>query len=443
MPTRGGSAGHRPPSTTGIEEVVAAGRAGSRFLLVTVHGSMRVHPLPDDGQITLGRDRACDIVLDHPSVSRRHARLHLGATCTVTDLGSRNGVLFRGERLGEGDEREVRPGESFAIGPCSMLLIPQGVPKGALTTVASRMRVDDPTGAEPSQFLLAIAANPVNMVIYGETGAGKEVLAATIHRLSRRAGPFIGINCATLGEALLESELFGHERGAFTGAVQSKPGLLQAAAGGTVLLDEIGDLSPAIQAKLLRAIETREILRVGGVRPMSIDVRFLAATNRDLLAMSVTDSFRKDLYFRLAGFVLEVPPLRERKGQIAGLAAAILAQSAVRGGGAPPAITAAASAALVAHTWPGNVRELRNVLERARVLCAGGDIAPEHLVFDRTSASTSTTTTAVDDERSRIMAALEACAGNQTHAARMLGMGRTTLIQRLMEHGIPRPRKRR
>jgi len=178
---------------------------------------------------------------------------------------------------------------------------------------------------------------------------------------------FVAINCAALTESLLETELFGHERGAFTGAIQAKVGLLQAASGGTLLLDEVGEMAPALQAKLLRAIETQTVMPVGGVRPVAIDVRFLAATHRNLLAQVESRDFRRDLYYRLAGFALEIPPLRERKHQIAKLASHLLGAASKT----PPPLTAAATAKLLAHDWPGNVRELRNVLERALVIGRG------------------------------------------------------------------------
>ena len=307
MPRRGGIRGAVPVATTAVDGGTGLGRVGSRFLLAAAHGNTRVHPLPDEGEVVLGRGKECEVVLDYPSISRQHARLRLGETCLLIDLGSRNGTLFRGERLAAGEEREVGPGDSFTLGPCSLLLIASGTTPLPSPVTNSRVRVDDPTGAAPSQLLVAVARAPVNVVIYGETGAGKEVLAKTLHRLSGREGQMLGINCATLGEALVESELFGHERGAFTGAVQAKPGLLQAAEGGTVLLDEIGDMSLGVQAKLLRAIETKEVLRVGGVRPVAIDVRLLAATHRDLLTLSEKGGFRRDLYYRLAGFTLEIP----------------------------------------------------------------------------------------------------------------------------------------
>jgi transcriptional regulator of acetoin/glycerol metabolism len=404
-----------------------------RFLLATAHGGMQLHALPDAGRAILGRGAECEVVLDFAQISRQHACLHIGDRCVVTDLGSRNGTLVCGERLRRGDARVIGYGDSFSIGPLALLLVAPGASSVAAQPTGARLRIHDIEAEAEAPALSAIARSRLSVLLYGETGAGKEVLAQTIHRLSRRTGPFVAINCAALSESLLETELFGHERGAFTGAVAARPGLVLAAAGGTLLLDEIGEMSPAIQAKLLRAIETHTVLAVGSVRPVAVDVRFLAATHRDLLAEVERGSFRRDLYYRLAGFACEIPPLRERTTQVTRLALQIVAAAAERAGAPPPAITPEASAALVAHDWPGNVRELRNVLERAMLLAAGGSIERGHLLFDTCSAR--------NDERARIVDALEACAGNQTRAARLLAMSRTTMVEKVRLHRIPRPRK--
>jgi DNA-binding NtrC family response regulator len=221
-----------------------------------------------------------------------------------------------------------------------------------------------------------------------------------------------------------------------------------------LLLDEIGEMAPPIQAKVLRAIETQTVLPLGGVRPVSVDVRFLSATHRNLLDQVKRGSFRRDLYYRLAGIACEIPPLRDRTEQITRIAMQLLAAAAARSGTPPPAITPGAAAMLQTHAWPGNVRELRNVLERAMLFAAGGSIAIEHLLFDTSSERSpaadseaeiggNASTIPVEDERARIIAALDACAGNQTRAARMLAISRTTLVQKVRLHGIPRPRKPR
>ncbi len=321
-----------------------------------------------------------------------------------------------------------------------------------------------------------IAAGRINVLILGETGVGKEVMARTLHvRSSRALGPLVCVNCAAFSESLLESELFGHEKGAFTGAAQAKVGLLESASGGTVFLDEVGEMPLSLQAKLLRVLEQREVLRVGSLRPRPIDVRFLAATNRDLELEIREGRFRQDLYFRLNGISIVIPPLRERVDEIEGLAIAFAQQAAEAERRETPAITRPVLALLKRYSWPGNIRELRNTMERAVVL-AEGVVTLEHmpaelmgkaLALSEAAGSamghgpppdatippdmglSGTTSASIDGvfrpgmtERERVIAALDACEGNQTHAARILGMGRRTLITRIEEWGLPRPRKK-
>jgi two-component system response regulator AtoC len=304
------------------------------------------------------------------------------------------------------------------------------------------------------------AASNINILLLGETGVGKEVMAQMIHRLSPRAGkPIVSLNCAGLTESLIETELFGHERGAFTGATQSRPGLLETADGGTVFLDEIGEMPLKVQATLLRVIETREVLPVGGRRQRAIDVRFIAATNRDLEAESARGNFRQDLFFRLNGISLSIPPLRERRSEIAELARIFVAQACQEGGRAPLGIASEARAALEAYSWPGNIRELKNVMERAVVLCDGAEIGLGQLPMEKMGGPEDPTGEVHTDgrpadgdltggkadlravERQRIIDALAACAGNQSRAAKMLGIPRRTFISKLDLYDIPRPQK--
>jgi DNA-binding NtrC family response regulator len=310
------------------------------------------------------------------------------------------------------------------------------------------------------------AGRDINVLILGETGVGKEILAQTIHRASKRADkPFVSLNCGGLSESLRESELFGYERGAFTDAKVGKPGLLEMADGGTVFLDEIGEMSPSIQAMLLRAIETKQVMRVGGVRPKPINVRFVAATHRDLVHEIREKRFRSDLYYRLNQISLEIPPLRERRTEVRPLAEAFLAEL---GGGAEraPRLSDEAVRLLESHAWDGNIRELRNVIDRALLLCDGDVIEPEHLPLEtiggsappaKAAAAEDIASIAVSfgsspagraltpeqrEERDRIVAALQAEGGNQSRAARRLGMSRSTLATRLDDLGILRPQKR-
>jgi DNA-binding NtrC family response regulator len=311
------------------------------------------------------------------------------------------------------------------------------------------------------------ANSKISVLILGETGTGKEVLAASIHAMSPRArGPFVCINCGALTEALLESELFGHEKGAFTGAVTTKEGLLEAAAGGTVFLDEIGEMPLALQTRLLRVMETKEITRVGALRPRPVDVRFLAATNRDLEEEIARKTFREDLYYRLNGITLTIPPLRERVSEILPLALSFLKKLSAPLGRRPPQLSGEAVSLLRSYLWPGNIRELRNVLERALLLCDGDLLTPEHLPLEKMRIAlpegrdpgirpvpeaappdpavfgqfSRTKEWAHDIERERVLDALARCAGNQTRAAILLGISRRTLCERLRKYDIPRPR---
>jgi DNA-binding NtrC family response regulator len=319
--------------------------------------------------------------------------------------------------------------------------------------------VEDPAMQRLHALLAKVAVSPIPVLLLGETGVGKEVLAERLHRLSPRADrAFLGLNCGALSETLLESELFGHERGAFTGAVKSKPGLLETAQGGTVFLDEIGEMPPSAQVKLLRVLEEKRVLRVGGLKPSPIDVRFVAATNRDLEAAAAAGEFRQDLYFRLGGVTLVVPPLRDRPAEIETLARHFLAQAAQTLGRRPvPALADDALALLRRYAWPGNIRELRNVIERAVLLCSEGLVLPEHLPVDKMSATLAARTGSADLaaraprlgvraetddlERQRIVEALQRSGGNQRKAAEMLQMPRRTFVRRLEEYGLPRPRK--
>jgi two-component system, NtrC family, response regulator AtoC len=297
------------------------------------------------------------------------------------------------------------------------------------------------------------ARSPINILIVGETGVGKEVMAQMIHQLSSRGGaPLLALNCAGLSETLIESELFGHERGAFTGAVQSKRGLFEAAEGGTLFLDEVGEMPPSVQAKVLRAVANREILPVGSVKPRPIDVRIVAATNLDLEKEVEEGTFRRDLYYRLNGITLLVPPLRERQAELPELTRAFVAQAARDAGREPPVVADEAMNLLLQYRWPGNIRELKNVVERAMVLCEGPVIDLGHLPVDKMGtnppvdrgshelALLQLTSTELA-ERQRMIAALEANVWNQSRAAKMLNIPRRTFVAKLQRYRIPRPQK--
>ena len=291
-----------------------------------------------------------------------------------------------------------------------------------------------------------VAPTDSTILLSGESGTGKEVIAKYVHELSFRGdNPFFSINCGALPENLLESELFGHVKGSFTGAVRDKEGLLVAAGGGTFFLDEIGEMSPATQVKLLRALQEREVIPVGSTEPVTVDVRVIAATNRDLEEEIRRGSFRSDLYYRLNVIALHLPPLRERREDIALFTRHFLALTADKEGEIePPALSEEAMQALMIYDWPGNVRELENALERAAVVAGGSEITPEHLPQRVLEAPTPQL---VSDrplpnpameviERAYIEWVLQAEGGNKSKAAEVLGIDPSTLYRKLNRYGL-------
>ncbi|HNA28810.1 MAG TPA: sigma-54 dependent transcriptional regulator [Thiobacillaceae bacterium] len=290
-----------------------------------------------------------------------------------------------------------------------------------------------------------LASTDSNVVIYGESGTGKELLARYLHQSSHRArGPFIAFNCGALTEDLAASELFGHEKGAFTGAQVRKLGLIEAANGGTVFLDEVAELPPSVQIKLLRVLQEREVLRVGAIEPAKVDVRVVAASNRDLQAAVEAGQLRADLYFRLNVVTLTLPPLRERRGDIPLLAYYLLRKFAAAMNRPVRDIAPDALERLMEYDYPGNVRELSNFIERGVALAEGEqltlDFLPQHLgrltvrVFAPAGASTPTTLEA--QEKEHILRALEMSGGNRTEAAKILGIDRVSLWRKLKKLGV-------
>lgn len=461
--------------------------------------------LPSSGTALLGRDAPAELVVPDDSVSRRHARIYGDDPPEIEDLGSTNGTKVMGRKLQPNERAPIPYGSVVEIGTVVAFVQPANQvgmsvadggrlppPPRAPETVA-RMTVAPPamnpnaparapvlrdaTMLRLYDLIDVIAPSKLSILILGETGVGKDVYAESVHaRSPRAAGNFVRLNCAALPENLLEAELFGYEKGSFTGAVQAKPGLFEAADGGTVFLDEIGEMPLVTQAKLLRVLESGEVLRIGSVKPKRVDVRFVSATNRDLEALSTTGQFRSDLFFRLNGVSVSLPSLRKRPDDVVPLAEMFLASA----GGV--SITDAAVAELRAYRWPGNIRELKNVVERAALLAQGQPIRSEHLMF-RSSLSESLPSSAgpafaptpssavgapsaslpsapaanafepsrssggtirdefAELERTRILEAMEKCGGNQSRAAKMLGISRTTLIKRLESYQYVRPRK--
>jgi len=476
-------------------------------LLVSSSGKSRAVPLPVGRAASVGRGDENLIRLDYPSVSRLHVQLHPGVEgVEVEDLGSSNGtMLIRGTSAASGSDDRVlagpqrldphqrlplQVGDALRIGPAliSLQMRRRGSHSALRAAVAVPPVLLDAGMRKAYELAGRAAATDISVLILGETGVGKEAMAQAVHgRSPRHSGPFLLLNCAALSETLLESELFGHEKGAFTGATATKVGLLESTQGGTVFLDEVGELPLGTQAKLLRVLEERTVMRVGSTKPRPIDVRFVTATNRDLGREVRAGRFRGDLYYRIGGFVLQVPPLRERQVEIEPLARHFLHEFCTRLAQPVLELTPSAIAALHAHDWPGNVRELKNLIERAVLFAGTSPITSEHVMpdslredpnapddFDEATMrfqlpristglggeskrgdsqstkmseegaiSASSKAPANDnEERERLIRTLELCGGNQTRAAGLLGISRRTLINRLERWKLPRPQKR-
>jgi len=288
-----------------------------------------------------------------------------------------------------------------------------------------------------------VAETDTTVLLHGESGTGKEVVARFIHGASpRKRGPFVALNCAALPEQLLESELFGHERGAFTGALSPKPGQIELAADGVLFLDEVTEMSLPAQSKFLRVLQEREFQRLGGTRTLKANIRVIAATNRDLRQAVERGQFREDLYFRLQVFDIRLPPLRERRADILPLAEAFLEELGKSLGRPPGGLTRDAARALATYRWPGNVRELRNALERACILCEGGLITEEHLglaLDDPDPEAAASTSDLRVIEQQAITQMLHQVGGNKSEAARRLGLSRTQLYVRLRRYQLEPP----
>ncbi len=437
------------------EEVVRARRFGRRLAIVFVRGlGLEAHV-----ESYVPRLRADLREVDRVSVYGHDAVLILMPEIEGVDAIAQTRALVRG-RLGE---PMLRAGVAFFPddGPTAEALLVSARSASRKTTA------DEPVGAKsPStdveEPLIAsdemrevfatvdrVAPSNLSVLVVGETGSGKELVAQALHRRSgtRARGPMCSVNCGALTDSLLQSALFGHVRGAFTGADADRVGLFETASGGTLFLDEVGELSGAAQAALLRVLETRKVVRVGSTQEIPVDVRVVSATHRDLRDRVEEGSFREDLMYRIEGFAIRVPPLRERREEIVPLAERFLDQAAFERG-ARLQLGGGAQARLRAHTWPGNVRELRNAMERAAVICAGDTIEEGDLPESvRGRASSAPMTTPADDGRTfkeqikdyelqLILKALEDAEGNQTEAAKTLGMPLRTLVHKIRSYGI-------
>jgi two-component system, NtrC family, response regulator AtoC len=443
----------------GVGAAVALGKV---YLVCHRDEGVELISLDRGATATFGRDPDVEIRIDSPRVSRRHARVALqDGELFVEDLGSRNGTRVNRDVV-RSARRRIVGGDVLKVGPLEVVVAradaavetgesrarlearPSAPPPSAVgeALVGEGIVVADPAMVELFGVIRRLSAVPSPVLILGETGAGKEIVAEQIHRLSPRArGPFVRLNCASLPDNLLESELFGHERGAFTGADRQRIGYFEAAHTGTLLLDEIGEMPLALQAKLLRVLEQGRIVRLGATKDHAVDTRILCATHRDLAADVQSGRFRQDLFYRISTFTLRVPPLRDRPTEIELLAALMVRRVAAKAGLKPSSITPAASEILLTHSWPGNVRELRNVMEHAVVMAGGDPIEPRHLPEELRSGSAVSAPPAMrtqlaDAERASIEAALVAEGQNRTHAARRLGISRRALIYKMIKYGL-------
>lgn len=473
---------HDRTQTLSLVQTECQRGAARAYLLVVGKTSSFVHNLPTAGEFIVGRADDAAIRIDEHAASRQHARFRVCASrVTVCDLGSRNGTWVNGAPVR--GECVLAAGDMVQVGGAAMILqhgplgtVASGVSGGAAEPAPALRRLQlgerqvllaDPAMLQLYDLLRRLAASSLPVLVTGETGTGKENAAFAVHHFSRRSdGPFISINCAAIPESLVESELFGHERGAFSGAVAAKPGRLEAASGGTLFLDELGELSGAVQAKLLRVLETGRMLPVGATREREVDLRIVAATNRDLEAEIRAGRFRQDLFFRLCAATVVLPPLRERQREIALLAADFLSHACARAQRPPLRLTDATLQLLLGHGWPGNVRELRNLMDYAAVAVLDDELRPEHLPArvrsperpsaqllpdtasappvaappPRSAVEASPLPNIADEvaalEKKRIAQALDRSDGNQRRAAALIGMPLRTFVSKIEQYGL-------
>ena len=467
----------RPPreKTRILKAEPAAPPAGGAWLVVEVPGGTDRWTEIAEQPLVVGSGADCQVQVDDPHVSHHHAELSRApGGVLLRDLGSSNGTRVANIAI---KEVVLSSGADIVVGTTRLRFELGG--EGGIPARLMREPVrDDELGDVLPRFGAAVGTAPVmrrlfallgriaptelTITLIGETGTGKDVLAHAIHEASaRREAPFVVFDCAAVPPSLIESELFGHEKGAFTGAVAARVGVFERAHGGTLFIDEIGELPLDLQPKLLRALEQRQVQRLGAGSPQSVDVRIIAATNRDLSAAVEAGKFRQDLFFRLSTAVLQVPPLRERPDDLPELVAHFLTTM-----GRQLSVTPAALALLRAHAWPGNVRELKNAIASAAALATGPDLDVKDLVFLRAGAGLPPLRAGAGlpplrdtfkgsepaiaasapsrvpggslqaQERLAIQRALQEHGGNRTHAARALGIATSTLYTKLKKYGL-------
>ncbi|HEX7524313.1 MAG TPA: sigma 54-interacting transcriptional regulator [Candidatus Deferrimicrobium sp.] len=451
------------------------GDPGAR-LSVTISNGMTVEVRLGPKEVKIGRGHEADLQLPDRSVSRLHAKVfRVGQQYFLADLRSRNGTHADGKRI---TQLALEDGRMFQVGPFRIHFhrpvsgFPAGeeptVSPGTATAITDSFepepvretkRVDAHAVPDQAPFGLIggsahvrklvatirrVAASDVPVLIEGETGSGKELVARGIHDASaRRERPFIVVNCGAISPELIESELFGHEKGAFTGATALRKGAFELANSGTIFLDEIGELPLALQPKLLRVLEQKEVKRVGGNDLLLADVRILAATNRNLREEIARKMFREDLYFRIGAITVPIPPLRDRREDVTPIARHFLSGMKSPASGHLPGLSPAALDSLISHDWPGNVRELRNAIQRAVVMTENGELTGPDFSFLRQAAkpgaeaeSPSGLSRWEQAERTNILGELARQMGNKTKTARELGIAKSTLFEKLKRYGI-------
>lgn len=452
--------------------------AGAK-LSVSISDGMTVEVRLGLKEVKIGRGREADLQLPDPSVSRIHAKVfRVGMQYFLTDLQSRNGTYADGNRV---TQLPLEDGRMFRVGPfrihfhhssslpssgeeptaspgaSSILPAPADPPSAQRRPIPSPAGIPSPDTDAPfgligssqqirklTGTIRRVAASDVPVLIEGETGSGKELVARGIHDASGRSNrPFIVVNCGAISPELIESELFGHERGAFTGATAQRKGAFELANGGSIFLDEIGELPLLLQPKLLRVLEQKEVKRVGGNDLLLTDVRILAATNRNLREEVARKSFREDLYFRIGAITISLPPLRDRREDVPKIARHFLSRMRNHTAVPVPALSPEAVDALVSYDWPGNVRELRNAVQRAVVMLEGEELTAEDFAFLRRTSAQEAEPEAASGlsrweraERANILGELARQMGNKTKTARELGIAKSTLFEKLKRYGI-------
>jgi DNA-binding NtrC family response regulator len=442
-----GAAGAEPTRAPGVTQArgadpVRSGPPAAR-LRIRAGGRERTIPVTAAG-VVVGKDPSCDAAVDDPYVSTRHLRIEpQGPAWTLVDLGSTNGTFIAGARVARA---ELPLGLPVHLGDTEIVLEARDTLEAPRAEAFEGMISRDAAMRQVFELVERVAPSDAAVTILGETGVGKELVARALHaRSGRRDGPFVPVNCSAIAESLIESELFGHEKGAFSGAERLRRGAFEEADRGTIFLDEIGELPLDLQPKLLRVLELGEVKRVGASRPLSVDVRIVAATHRDLRAQVRAGKFREDLFYRLCVVPVTVPPLRQRRGDVRVLAEAFLLRASPRG--TPLRWAPEALERLESYDWPGNVRQLRNVVQRALLFRGEGPmVAPDAVTFEDTRATPADT--GDDDtmfvrglsleeiEREAIRLSLRRNRGKRAAVVKELQIAKSTVMKRIGQWGL-------